>query len=120
MAIAATAKRPAATDPTFLEAAPVKPDDEGLVPDPVFEGATTGAIGEPVAAPAPELVPAAPVEAADVPVATGVVPVMNPVEPAATEELGNMSAQVSWSEPSGEGGLSYLTDVVLVQEHSVS
>lgn len=48
MAIPATARSPAATEPTFFVAAPVK-----LVPDPVFDG-ETGVIGEPEAAPDPE------------------------------------------------------------------
>ena len=70
IAIPATASRPAATEPTFLVAAPVK-----LGPDPVFDG-ETGVIGEPEATPEPEpdpdpdpdpdpeleLEPAAPVE----------------------------------------------------------
>ncbi len=65
MAIPATASNPAATEPTFFVAAPVKLD-----PDPVFDGAT-GVIGEPEATPdpkpdpeadpEPELEPAAPV-----------------------------------------------------------
>lgn len=51
-AIPATARSPAATEPMFFVAAPVKPEDPA---DPVFEGAT-GAIGDPVAAaPKPEL-----------------------------------------------------------------
>ena len=48
MATPATASSPAATEPTFLVAAPVK-----LGPDPVFDG-ETGVIGEPEAAPGPE------------------------------------------------------------------
>lgn len=48
IAIPATASKAAATDPTFLVAAPVK-----LGPDPVLEG-ETGVIGEPEAAPDPE------------------------------------------------------------------
>ena len=48
MATPATASSPAATEPTFLVAAPVK-----LGPDPVFDG-ETGVIGEPEAAPDPE------------------------------------------------------------------
>ena len=67
IAMPATASRPAATEPTFLVAAPVK-----LGPDPVFDG-ETGVIGEPEATPEPdpepdpdpdpelELEPAAPV-----------------------------------------------------------
>ena len=48
IAIPATASRPAATEPTFLVAAPVK-----LGPDPVFDG-ETGVIGEPEATPEPD------------------------------------------------------------------
>lgn len=48
IAIPATASRPAATEPTFFVAAPVK-----LGPDPVLDG-ETGVIGEPEAAPEPE------------------------------------------------------------------
>ena len=81
-AIPATASKPAATDPTFLVAAPVKPEPDGFVEDPVVDGAT-GAIGEPVAA--AELEPE-PMLAA-VPVATGAVPVAKPVEPATAVEL---------------------------------
>ena len=75
-AIAATPKRPAATEPMFFVAAPVKAEDAGD-PAPVFVG-TTGAIGEPVAAEP---------DAAPVPVATGAVPVANPVVPATAVEL---------------------------------
>ena len=75
-AIAATPKRPAATEPMFFVAAPVNAVDDGD-PAPVFVG-TTGAIGEPVAAEP---------DAAPVPVATGAVPVMNPVVPATAVEL---------------------------------
>lgn len=46
MAIPATARSPAATEPTFFVAAPVKLD-------PVFDG-ETGVIGDPEAAPEPE------------------------------------------------------------------
>ena len=79
-AIPATAKSPAATEPTFFVAAPAKVDDVGD-PAPVFDGAT-GAMGDPVAG---ELAPE-PVAAA-VPVAMGAVPVANPVEPATPVEL---------------------------------
>ena len=48
MAIPATASRPAATDPAFFVAAPVK-----LGPDPVFDG-EIGTIGEPEAEPDPD------------------------------------------------------------------
>ena len=75
-AIAATPKSPAATEPMFFVAAPVKPEDVGD-PAPVFVG-TTGAIGDPVAAEP---------DAAPVPVATGAVPVANPVVPATAVEL---------------------------------
>ena len=88
MAMAATARRPAATEPTFLVAAPLKLVVDGLVLEPVPDG-LTGAIGDPVAA-EPEPPAAAPPgvpAAAPVPVATGAVPVANPVEPAATCEL---------------------------------
>ena len=86
MATPATTSSPAATEPTFLVAAPVK-----LGPDPVFDG-ETGVIGDPEAAPDPEpepgpapdpeLVlepePAAPVaKGPDAP-----VPVASPVAPA--------------------------------------
>ena len=82
----ATARRPAATEPTFLVAAPLKVDTDGLVLEPVLDGAT-GAIGEPVAAvPEPEPVPMAAPEAA-VPVATATVPVASPVEPATADDL---------------------------------
>lgn len=95
-AMAATARRPAATEQTFLVAAPLKLDADGLAlepePEPVL-GFTTGAIGEPVAA---EPEPGAP---APDPVAAGVVPVGNPVDPAAVCKV--------WT-------------LVLVQEHSVS
>jgi len=95
MAMAATARRPAATDPTFRVAAPLKLDVDGLVLEPVPDG-ETGAIGEPVAAEPEE--PEAPA-AAPVPVAAGAVPVANPVEPATAEVVRTL---------------------VLVQEHSVS
>ena len=75
-AIAATPKSPAATEPMFFVAAPVKAEDDGD-PEPVFVE-ETGAIGDPVA-PAPF--------AAPVPVATGAVPVMKPVVPATAVEL---------------------------------
>ena len=83
--MAATARRPAATEPTFLVAAPLKLDVDGLVLEPVPDG-TTGAIGEPVAA-EPEPAAPAPVAATPVPVAAGAVPVANPVEPAVACEL---------------------------------
>ena len=93
IAIPATANRPAATEPAFLVAAPVKLD-----PDPVFDG-ETGVIGEPdpetdpkpdpepdpKPEPEPELEPGpvAPVaRGPDVP-----VPVANPVAPATPLEL---------------------------------
>ena len=86
MAIPATASSPAATEPTFLDAAPVK-----LGPDPVFDGAT-GVIGEPEATPDPEPDPdpdpdPEPELEPDpaTPVAMGpdeAVPVTNPVAPA--------------------------------------
>ena len=75
-AIAATPRRPAATEPMFFVAAPVNAVDDGD-PAPVFVG-TTGAIGDPVTA--------EPL-AAPVPVAIGAVPVANPVVPATAVEL---------------------------------
>lgn len=85
-AIPATARRPAATDPTFLAAAPWKLLLDGEVPEPVFDGAT-GAMGEPVAAePEPTPEPGDP-DGEDVPVATGAVPVRRPVEPATADVL---------------------------------
>ena len=90
-AIPATARSPAATEPIFFVAAPVKP---AAPADPVFDGAT-GAIGEPVAA-APDPEPAPEPEAApepepeldpEVPVGKAAVPVANPVEPGTTVEL---------------------------------
>jgi hypothetical protein len=94
-AIPATARRPAATEPMFFVAAPVKV--EPGAPAPVFDGAT-GTMGDPVAAgPDPEPAPpaAAPEpEAAAVPVATGAVPVANPDEPAIAVELGT---RISWA-----------------------
>lgn len=82
IAIPATARSPAATEPAFFVAAPVKLD-----PDPVFDG-ETGVIGEPEAPPKPgpkpgpepelEPEPAAPVaKGPDAP-----VPVADPVAPA--------------------------------------
>jgi len=87
MAIAATARRPAATEPTFLVAAPVKlfVEDDGLVLEPVADEPATGAIGEPVA-PAPDA-PEAPATGPVVPVATGAEPVRKPVEPAKPEDV---------------------------------
>ena len=88
-AIPATARSPAATDPMFFDAAPVKlPDPEPEPePDPVLEG-VTGAIGDPVApAPEPEPAPEPGAEEEPVPVATGAVPVAKPVEPAIAVEL---------------------------------
>ena len=76
-AIAATPKSPAATEPMFFVAAPVKAGDDEGDPEPVFVG-ETGAIGDPVA-PAPV--------AAPVPVAIGAVPVAKPVVPATAVEL---------------------------------
>ena len=79
MAIPATARSPAATEPTFFVAAPVKLD-----PDPVFDGAT-GVIGEPEAAPDPEPDPDPELEPEPTaPVAKGPdvpVPVAYPVAP---------------------------------------
>ena len=83
-AMTATARRPAATEPTFLVAAPLKLEIDGLVVEPVPDG-TTGAIGEPVAV-EPEPVPVAAPEAA-VPVAAAAVPVASPVEPATADDL---------------------------------
>jgi len=90
-AIPATARSPAATEPIFFVAAPVKPADPA---DPVLEGAT-GVIGEPVAAtPAPEPAPEPDPErepelalAPEVPIGIGAVTVANPVDPATTVEL---------------------------------
>lgn len=85
-AIPATAIRPAATEPKFFVAAPVKPAEPA---DPVFDG-VAGAMGDPVAAaPEPDPAPATPepVAAPDVPVAIGAVPVANPVDPATPVEL---------------------------------
>ena len=80
MAIPATANSPAATEPTFLDAAPVK-----FGPDPVFDGAT-GVIGEPEATPDPDPDPEPELEPDPAtPVAMGpdeAVPVTNPVAPA--------------------------------------
>lgn len=86
MAIPATARSPAATEPTFFVAAPVK-----LGPDPVFDG-ETGVIGEPEAAPDPEPEPELDPDPDPelepepaVPVAKGPdapVPVASPVAPA--------------------------------------
>lgn len=82
MAIPATASSPAATEPTFLDAAPVK-----LGPDPVFDGAT-GVIGEPEATPDPDPDPDPEPEFEPdptKPVGMGpdeAVPVTNPVAPA--------------------------------------
>lgn len=86
IAIPATARSPAATEPTFFVAAPVK-----LVPDPVFDG-ETGVIGEPEAVPDTEPEPAPEPEPEPepelelpAPVAKGPdapVPVANPVAPA--------------------------------------
>lgn len=98
-AMPATAKSPAATEPTFFVAAPAKVDDVGD-PAPVFDGAT-GAIGDPVAeelAPEPVATP--------VPVATGAVPVANPVEPATPVEL---EQYISHSHTTQEHGRNYLT-----------
>ena len=114
-AIPATAKSPAATEPTFFVAAPAKVVDVGE-PAPVLDGAT-GTIGDPVA---PELEPEPepePVGAA-VPVAIGAVPVANPVEPDMAVELGrrislNVIAKVCmW--------VSHLKTLVFVHEHSLS
>lgn len=96
IAIPATAKRPAATEPIFFVAAPVKPAEPT---DPVPDG-PTGVMGDPVApapepepdpeaapAPEPEPAPDPPTTAPDVPVAMGAVPVAKPVEPATPVEL---------------------------------
>lgn len=129
-AIPATAKSPAATEPMFFVAAPVKPADPI---DPVFEGAT-GTIGDPVAA-APEPVPAPKPEpkpeleltlAPGVPVAIGAVPVANPVDPATTVELGEVSTNLRRRRLSVKKGKamvmkdSYLIALVLVHEQMVS
>ena len=95
IAIPATARSPAATEPIFFVAAPVKP---AAPADPVFDGAT-GAMGDPVAA-APDPEPAPEPDAApeglpapepeldpEVPVGKGAVPVAKPVEPGTTVEL---------------------------------
>ncbi len=86
----ATPRRPPAIDPTFLVAAPLKLDTDGLVLEPVPDGAT-GKIGEPVAAetdpdPGPEPAPFVVAEAT-VPVLTAAVPVAKPVDPTAGEDL---------------------------------
>lgn len=92
----ATARRPAATEPTFLVAAPVKPAGEL---DPVFDG-PTGTIGEPVepAPPTPEPEPGDPGDpgkpAPVVPVAMGAVPTAKPVDPGTTVELQRWSVKV--------------------------
>lgn len=124
--MAATARRPAATEPTFLVAAPLKADVDGLVLEPVPDG-PAGTIGEPVAAePEPEPAPPAPpalaparppVAAAPVPVAAGAVPVANPVEPAVACELKNVSINV-WVMM--KRSPAYVWTLVFVQEHSVS
>ena len=88
----ATASSAAATEPTFLLPAPVKPDAVAEPDEPVFVG-TTGVIGEPVAPepepePKPDPDPEAPdAEGAEVPVAMGAVPVRKPEEPTADAEL---------------------------------
>lgn len=80
-AIPATANRPAATEPTFFVAAPVKVPPDGEDPEPVSPG-VAGTMGEPVAAgPEPDPAPGADPDRDDVPVATGAVPVRKPVEP---------------------------------------
>lgn len=84
MAIPATARSPAATEPTFFVAAPVKLDL-----DPVFDG-ETGVIGDPEAVPEPEPEPEPDPDPelapeAEAPVAKGPdapVPVAKPVAPA--------------------------------------
>ena len=90
MAIPATASSAAATEPTFLLPAPVKPDAVAELDEPVFVG-TTGVIGEPVAPepePKPDPEPKAPdADGAEVPVALGAVPVRKPEEPTADAEL---------------------------------
>ena len=117
----ATAKSPAATEPMFFVAAPVKP---AAPADPVFDGAT-GAIGEPVAAapepaPEPKAAPeafAAP-DAPDVPVGAGAVPVAKPVEPAMAVELWML---ILWLYRKKRKCIeSYLMAAVFVHEHTVS
>lgn len=115
-AIPATARSPAATDPMFFVAAPVKP---AAPADPVFDG-TTGAIGDPVApAPEPEPKPEAAPDAADVPVAIGAVPVANPVDPATPVEL-EKCEQRSDTKVRTRTFDSYLMAAVLVHEQTVS
>ena len=108
----------------FFVAAPVKP---AAPADPVFDGAT-GEIGDPVAAvPKPELAPEpeAAIEpfpalkAPKVPVASGAVPVANPVDPAITVELEQCQCHTCcgmWIK----FRKSHLTAAVLVHEHTVS
>lgn len=95
----ATASSAAATEPTFLLPAPVKPDTVAELDEPVFVG-TTGVIGEPVAPdpePEPDPVPDADppdADGAEVPVALGAVPVRKPEEPTADAELSPSLLQV--------------------------
>lgn len=91
MAIPATAKRPAATEPMFFVAAPVKV--EPGAPAPVLDGAK-GVMGDPVGVLLEPPVAAPDPEEAAVPVATGAVPVANPVEPAIAVEL---RTTISWT-----------------------
>ena len=119
MAIPATTRSPAATEPTFFVAAPVKLD-----PDPVFDG-ETGVIGEPEAEPEPEPDPEPDPELElepepALPVAKGPdapVPVANPVAPATPLVL---SIGVSRRADSQRIKVSYMTALVFVQEHSLS
>lgn len=123
MAIPATARSPAATEPTFFVAAPVK-----LSPDPVFDGAT-GVIGEPEATPDPEPEPEAEPDPEPepelepeptAPVTKGPdapVPVAYPVAPTTALVLW-MSQSKSYT---GQRiGVSYTIAVVFVHEHSLS
>lgn len=108
--MAATPRRPAATETTFLVAAPLKLDVDGLALEPVPD-VPGGEMGEPVApepdpdpAPEPEPDPEPdpdpdpdPVATTPDPVATA-VPVANPVEPATPDELKNGSILVRMNE----------------------
>lgn len=84
-AIPATARRPTATEPTFLLAPPVKPEDDVPADNPVLDGAT-GVIGEPVALTLDTAVPTTVPTAVPTVVPTAVA-VAKPVEPATTDEL---------------------------------
>ena len=116
MAIPATARSPAATEPTFFVAAPVK-----LALDPVLDG-ETGVIGDPEAVPEPEPEPDPELAPeAEAPVAKGPdapVPVANPVAPATPLVL---SIRVSRRARINQRiGNSYTTAEVFVHEHSLS